>query len=334
MALALFGGLFASGDAVFGAWTEALIPDLRWDTIIARTFILTLVAGVALTGAYLALNPPNIADAALPATPRARHAWEWAVPVGIVVALFATFLLAQATAMWGGVEYLQATTGLSYAEYVHQGFGQLTVATFLTVVVVGLAMRAAPLEGSRDRALLRGLLGTLCLLTLAVVASALYRMSLYQEAYGYTVLRVFVDGFELWLGLVIVMLLVAGVRLSGWWVPRAVLVSAAVFVLGFVALNPDAFVASHNIDRYEAGQALDTAYLASLSADATPVIAERLPADLAACVLEGGWAAEGRGDDLLSWNLGRARATDAVASLPFDASGSGCSGVVTTELMR
>ena len=320
VALALFGGLFASGDAVFGAWTEALIPDLRWDTIIARTFILTLVSGVALTGTYLALNPPNIADAALPATPRARHAWEWAVPVGMVVALFAGFLAAQATAMWGGVEYLRATTGLSYAEYVHQGFGQLTVATFLTVVVVGLAMRVAPLEGARDRALLRGLLGTLCLLTLAVVASALYRMSLYQEAYGYTVLRVFVDGFELWLGLVIVMLLVAGVRLSGRWVPRAVLVSAAVFALGFIALNPDAFVASHNIDRYEAGRELDTAYLASLSADATPVIVDRLPEDVAACVLDtpglltvGGLEAEE--DDLLAWNLGRARAADAVDTL-------------------
>ena len=44
------------------------------------------------------------------------------------------------------------------------------------------------------------LLGALCVLTLAVVASALYRMSLYQDAFGYTVLRVFVDGFELWLG--------------------------------------------------------------------------------------------------------------------------------------
>ena len=54
------------------------------------------------------------------------------------------------------------------------------------------------------------LLGALCVLTLAVVASALYRMSLYQEAFGYTVLRVFVDGFELWLGLVVVFLLAAG----------------------------------------------------------------------------------------------------------------------------
>ena len=155
VALALFGGLFATGDAVFGSWAEAVVPDLGWDTIIARTFVLTLVAGVALTGAYLALNPPVVADAALPEGRRASRPWEWAVPLGLVVALFAAFLVAQATAMWGGHEYLERTTGLTYAEYVHQGFGQLTVATFLTVVVVGLTMRVASRETTRDRLLVR-----------------------------------------------------------------------------------------------------------------------------------------------------------------------------------
>ena len=171
VALALFGGLFASGDALFGSWAEALVPDLGWDTIVARTFVLVLVAGVALAGAYLALNPPPVAGVALPQGRRAAHRWEWAVPVGIVVALFVGFLVAQAAAMWGGHDYLERTTGLTYAEYVHQGFGQLTVATFLTVVVVGLTMHARRATTARDRLLLRVLLGALCVLTLAVVAS-------------------------------------------------------------------------------------------------------------------------------------------------------------------
>ena len=330
--LALFGGLFATGDAVFGSWAEAVVPDLGWDQIISRTFLLTLVAGVTLTGAYLALNPPAVADVGLPARRRASRPWEWAVPVGIVVALFAGFLVAQAAAMWGGHEYLQETTGLTYAEYVHQGFGQLTVATFLTVVVVGLTMRVASRETPRDRLLLRALLGSLCVLTLAVVASALYRMSLYQDAYGYTVLRVFVDGFELWLGLVVLMLLVAGVRLSGRWVPRAVLVSAAVFALGFAAMNPDAWVAARNIDRFDQGQSLDTDYLSSLSADAAPVIVEGLPADVASCVLESAWVGSGDEDDLLSWNLGRSRATSAASTLPPPPSdGTGCSAVLSDD---
>ncbi|WP_392543091.1 DUF4153 domain-containing protein [Oryzobacter telluris] len=329
--LAVFGGLFASGDAVFGTWAEAVVPDLGWDTIVMRTFVLVLVAGVVLTGAYLALNPPATADAALPASRRASRPWEWAVPVGIVVALFAGFLVAQAAAMWGGHTYLRETTGLTYAEYVHQGFGQLTAATFLTVVVVALTMRVARRESARDGLLLRLLLGVLCVLTLAVVASALYRMSLYQEAYGYTVLRVFVDGFELWLGLVVAFLLAGVVRLRGSWIPRAVLVSAAVFALGFAAMNPDGWVADRNIDRFEAGKPLDTLYLSTLSADATPVLAERLPRDIARCVADPGRGFEGTGkdDDLLGWNLGRSRAVAAVKGLPV--ASTGCSSVVVEE---
>ena len=82
VALALFGGLFASGDALFGSWAEALIPDLGWDTIVARTFVLVLVAGVALAGAYLALNPPPVDEVALPESRRVAHRWEWARPRG------------------------------------------------------------------------------------------------------------------------------------------------------------------------------------------------------------------------------------------------------------
>ena len=334
VALALFGGLFASGDALFGSWADALVPDLGWDTIVARTFVLVLVAGVALTGAYLALNPPPVDRVTLPESRRAAHRWEWGVPVGIVVALFAGFLVAQATAMWGGQDYLERTTGLTYAEYVHQGFGQLTVATFLTVVVVGLTTHVAARDTSRDRLLLRLLLGALCVLTLAVVASALYRMSLYQDAFGYTVLRVFVDGFELWLGLVVVFLLVAGVRLSGWWVPRAVLVSAAVFALGFAAMNPDAWVAARNIDRFDAGASLDTSYLSSLSADATPVIVERLPADMATCITESWAGTPFEDDDVLAWNLGRSRAAAAEAQLAAEGvstTSEQCSALVTDD---
>jgi two-component sensor histidine kinase len=329
IALALFGGLFATGDALFGSWADAVIPDLGWDTFVLRIFLLALIAGISLTGAYLALNPPEIADLALPGGRRVAHAWEWAVPVGLVVALFTGFIVAQATAMWGGQDYLEATTGLSYAEYVHQGFGQLTAATFLTVVVVAVTLRAANRETPRDRILLRALLGSLCLLTLAVVASALYRMSLYQEAFGYTVLRVFVDGFELWLGLVVVMLMISGIRLQARWLARAVLVSAAVFALGFAGMNPDAWVAQRNMERAEAGAPLDVEYLSWLSADATPVIVERAPAEVTACLF--GPNDPTQDDDLLAWNLGRSRARTATADLQRQEEGADrpCTTVLT-----
>lgn len=313
--LVLFGGLFASGDAIFGSWAQSLVPDLRWDSIIARVFVFVFVAGVALAGAYLALNPPQIADLDVPRGRTVTHRWEWLVPLGVVIALFVAFLAAQATAMWGGHEYLRETTGLTYAEYVHQGFGQLTTATFFTLVVVGIATRKAAQDTASDRLALKSALVTLCLLTLAVVGSALYRMSLYQDAYGYTVLRVFVDGFELWLGLLIVLMIAAIVRGSGSWVPRAALISGAVFFLGFGLMNPDGFVAQRNIDRFHATGKLDTYYLAGLSPDAIPTIISGLDEKQAACVVT--WNMERRtagGDDVLAWNLGRSRAFAAAES--------------------
>ncbi len=287
LVLVVFGGLFATGDAVFGSWAAALVPDLGWDSIVVRGFTFVLLSGVALTGAYLALNPPQVDAVVLPERRRARPVWEWAVPVGLVLALFVGFLVAQAAALFGGDAYLRRTTGLTHAEYVHQGFGQLTVATALTVLVITTTLRVAARESARDRLVLRALLGGLGLATLAVVASALSRMSLYQDAFGYTVLRVFVDGFELWLGTVVVLLLVVvRAAVCRRWVPRAVLVAGAVFTLGFAAMNPDAWVADRNIDRYEAGRTLDALYLSDLSADAAPVIAERLPRAVADCVLQ------------------------------------------------
>lgn len=307
VALVVFGGLFASGDAVFGAWVGHLVPDLAWDSIIARTFVLVGVGGSVLAACYLALNPPQVDRVALGEPRPVAKVWEWLVPVGLVVAVFAGFVIAQTAAMWGGSAYVREVTGMTYAEYVHQGFGQLTVATALTLATIALTVRKARQHSARDRLLLRLVLGVLCALTLVVVASALLRMSVYQQAYGYTVLRVLVDAFELWLGLVVVLVVVAGIRWSGRWLPRAALLSGALLLVVLGLGNTEAWVAERNIAHYEATGTLDTAYLATLGADATPTIAAGLPTHLARCALRDG---QRETDDVLSWNLSRARAQE------------------------
>lgn len=309
--LVVFVGLFASGDALFGSWVSGIVPDVRIaDTLVLRAFTWFLVGGVVLAACYLALNPPHVEAVSLGQSRPVARAWEWQVPVGVVIGVFGAFLVAQATAMWGGHDYLRETTGLTYAEYVHQGFGQLVVATLLTLLTIAVAVRKAPRETPGQRRVLRLLLGVLSVLTLVVVASALYRMSVYQEAYGYTVLRVLVDAFELWLGLLVVLVMVAGIRLSGTWLPRAALASGAAFLLMIGLANPEAWVAERNIERYEATGKLDLDYLSSLGPDAAPTIVERLPAELSGCALS---ATGVTGDDLLEWNLGRDRAAAAVS---------------------
>jgi len=226
----------------------------------------------------------------------------------VVNGVFAAFLVAQATVVFGGHDYLRRTTGLTYAEYVHQGFGQLTVATALTLLIVWAAARKAPRATPPDRTWLRASLGLLCLQTLVVVASALHRMHVYQEAYGFTQLRLLVDVFEGWLGLLVLAVLASGVALRAAWLPRFALLSGVVALLGLAAVNPDAWIAERNLDRYAETGRVDWHYLHGLSDDAVPVFAG-LPDDLERCALLGRKAAS---DDWLEWNLGRALAAEAL----------------------
>ncbi|WP_328992671.1 DUF4173 domain-containing protein [Kribbella sp. NBC_01245] len=303
LAVLVFGLLFASADALFAKWADAIVPDLDLDTFVLRSFITVAVGGVVLAATYLALNPPRVEPGGGPVRPVA-HRYEWLAPVLLVDLVFLVFLAAQATASFGGHDYLERITGLTYAEYVHQGFGQLTVATALTLLVVWAAARKAPRTTAADRLWLRGSLGLLCVLTLVVVASALYRMHVYQEAYGFTQLRLLVDVFEGWLGLLVLGVMAAGLTLRASWLPRAALLSGTVLLLGVAAINPDAWIAQRNIDRYAETGKVDWSYLQSLSADAVPVLAT-LPPDVAACALDGQKPSD---DDWLEWNLGRHRA--------------------------
>lgn len=303
LGITVFALLFASADALFAEWVGAIVPDIGSADFALRVFITVFVGGIVLAGAYLALNPPEVNRGERAARPVA-HRFEWLAPVLVVDAVFAVFLVAQATVIFGGHDYLRRTTGLTYAEYVHQGFGQLTVATALTLLVVWAASRKAPRETPTDRAWIRGSLGVLCGLTLVVVASALYRMHVYQDAYGFTRLRLLVDVFEGWLGILVLATLAGGFALRAVWLPRFALFSGVALLLGLAAINPDAWIAQHNIDRYETSGKVDWTYLQGLSDDAVPVLST-LPPDLVECALSPKTRTH---DDWLEWNLGRSRA--------------------------
>ena len=311
LAVLVFGLLVVSADALVASWVGAVLPD--WDpaSFVLRAFIAGAVFAVVLAAAYVALNPPDVELYRGGERSPVRHRYEWLVPVALVDAVLALFLVAQATVVFGGHDYLESTTGLTYAEYVHQGFGQLTVVTALTLLVVWAAARKAPRETPADRAWLRGALGLLCVLTLVVVASALYRMHVYQEAYGFTRLRLLVDVFEGWLGLVVLGVLVAGIGLRGAWLSRAAVLTGAAALLGLAAINPDAWIAEHNLERYDTTGKVDESYLFSLSADAVPLLVD------AGLVPGPGCAApEQSDDDWLEWNLGRSRARAALEDDP------------------
>jgi hypothetical protein len=273
-------------------------------------------AGVVLASTFLLLAPPDLDRRDASASTGRVHRLEVAIPVGALVVLFAGFVVVQLTVLFGGARYVLGPDGPTYAQHARGGFWQLLAVTALTLVVIGVAARVAPRATRADRWWLRGLLGALCVLTLVIVASALFRMHTYQEAFGFTRLRVLVAVVELWLGLVFLLLLAAGIRLRAGFLPRAVVATGIVAVLALAAVNPDRFIAERNIDRWELGLDLDVDYLASLSADAVPALV-RLPAPQRGHALAGLTAElAAEPDDWRSANLARATARDLVTTGP------------------
>jgi two-component system, OmpR family, sensor histidine kinase BaeS len=175
-------------------------------------------------------------------------------------------------------------------------------------VVWGASRRVGP--DAVDRLWMRVSLGLLCALTLVVVVSALHRMQLYQEAYGFTQARLVVDVFEGWLGVVVLAVALSGVVRWGAWVPRFALITGVVALLGIAAINPDELIARHNIERYEETGKIDVEFLATLSDDAVPILATRLPEPLRTEAMGG---RDRYDDDWLAWNLGRWRAAEYLA---------------------
>jgi hypothetical protein len=156
----------------------------------------------------------------------------------------------------------------------------------------------------RDSPVLTLLLGLLCALTLVVLASALKRLELYEEAFGFTRLRLLAHAAILWLGALFVLIVAAGALKRTRSLPRATVAMSAAAALAFALANPDARIAEHNLERFERTGAIDRAYLRHLSADAAPAL------------IRAGEAHEPtpEPDGILSANLGRARARAAIGS--------------------
>jgi hypothetical protein len=315
--LFVFGGLFASADPAFDKVISAILPDIDAGTPFRWVFLFTLFA-LATTGAvFLVVNPHTFGDIALPAGKPLRRI-EWALPVGALVALFGLFVGVQFTVLFGDRDYVMQTAGLTFAQYARRGFGQLVMVTILTLIVIAVAARKAPRATTSDRVVLRTILGALAACTLVVVGSALSRMWVYEQEYGFTRLRVVVSAFELWLGVVFVLILAAGVTLKASWLPRAVLATGVATFIGLAILNPDRFIADQNVDRYLKTGRIDVNYLQNLSADAAPAL-DRLTGVRRDCALRE--VADDLADERDDWrefNLGRYRARDIVRDVDTD----------------
>lgn len=298
-----FGALFATADRAFADVLDGLVAvdlaadRLAWRCVLALAF--TAAAGGLARADALAAPAPDSDGAEAPAYLPGRT--ELVIALVAVVAVFATFVAVQLRVLFGGADYVQATTGLGYGDYARQGFAQLLVVATLTLGVVAFAARR------RDR-LVGGLLGVLCLLTLVVLLSAHHRLGLVENAYGFTRVRYTGHAVVAWLAGLFALVVVAGGRPEvARRLPRLATTLTLAAVLLFSLSNPDARIAGRAVDRAAGAGRLDARYLSGLSADAIPAL-ERLPLVRRAVVLPELRARLVRPDGLAGLNLSRMRA--------------------------
>ncbi len=297
----VFGALFASADEAFARLSDGVLtPAVELGLIPARAG--AGIATVAVCGAVLlaALAPVGART-----TRRAEGRWsaEWLVALGLLNALFATFLAVQVRVLFGGAGYVQDTAGVTYAQYAREGFYQLLVVAFLVLAVVAVAGRHRGERSGQRPTPVELLLGVLCALTLVVLSSALRRLGLLEDTYGFTLTRLFGHAGTLWVGAVLLGVMVAGAARRTDLLPRAIVTATAAGLLAFSVADPERLVASENVTRFERTGKIDARYLRTLGADATPAL-ERLPREQRARAQPESPPADG----IFAYNLARARA--------------------------
>ncbi|MEU4570248.1 DUF4153 domain-containing protein [Micromonospora sp. NPDC023956] len=318
-ALVVFGTLLASADSAFSVLLGAIVPEVDMGTVLRWIFLATVGALCVVAAVWTLSAPPDLSAVDRP-TRRSLGMVEWAPAISALTLLFGGFVAVQFTVLFGGERHVLRTAGLNYAEYARSGFWQLVMVTLLTLALLGGVGRWARRESKAERIVLRVLLGVLSALSVVIVISALSRMYTYQKVYSFTGERLFVMAFELLLGSVFLMILIAGLRLRGGWIPRGTVALAVAMLLGLAVLNPEGYAAGRNIDRYRETGKIDAWYLRALSADATPALAG-LPDPVRRCTLS--WIAEDldEPDPWYAWNLGRLRARQALDRAGPDAVG-------------
>lgn len=278
--LLVFTCLFSAADAVFQHGIKTAVTT-TYDFVIASNALARHILFILLffNLAIMVLRPITLREKFKPyhTEPPAvlvPGAVELSVVMGSILALFLVFIIIQFRYLFGGHQLVQTITGLTYAAYARKGFFALlaVVALVHLLLMMGawLVERSHPRTQTLFRRLSLGLIG----LTGFVCASAIFRMSVYIEAYGLTQLRFYAMAILMWLGLVLLLSTAKHLfpRLSCF--TGAYLYSFLGILLLTNLMNPDARIARTNLDRFVAQGELDHRYLQELSTDAIPVITQ------------------------------------------------------------
>ena len=313
--LLLFGALLTAADAVY---QKLVLSVFHFDpgVFLSHFFLVLGLASItAGFGRRLFLPPHSEAGPERLSRLPVLGAVETGTILGLLNLLFLSFVLVQIRYFFGGAATIAATAGLTYTQYARSGFFELVWVAALVLPLLLSLHRLQETQNARALRLFSAQAAVQVALLFVILASAMLRMKLYQDACGLTELRLYTMAFMGWLAVVFALFVLTVLRGQRQHFAFGAVVAAFALIVGLHIVNPDAQIVRTNAARMPQ---FDTDYVLSLSADAIPALVAVLPglppatqAEVTTKLLP---LYSHNADDWRSWNWGRFSASRAVQS--------------------
>lgn len=186
----------------------------------------------------------------------------------LINAVYIIFSVIQFAYLFGGSSFVLPSS-YTYAEYARRGFFELVVVSIINFGILLFGITFVKKESKKIFTAIRILLTLLVIFTLILLASAFYRMLVYEQAYGFTYLRIFVQTFMIMLFFIFISSIIYIWHLSFPVIKSYFIIALAIYIILNFA-NVDVIIAKNNINRYFDSGQIDMEYIKGLSCDAIP----------------------------------------------------------------
>ncbi|WP_099188414.1 DUF4153 domain-containing protein [Tepidibacter mesophilus] len=205
-----------------------------------------------------------------------KEYYKWLNPVTILTILFLLcciyllFSIIQSSYLYGGNKHV-LPSGFSYSRYARQGFFELLTVALINFSILIFSMKNVKITSDKINKILKIFYTMILVFTGNMLFSANYKLTIYEQALGFTRLRVYVHIFLFVLSIILVYGLI-NIWKKEFDIFKFSLISIMTIYMIVNCINIDKMIVNMNIQRYNKTGKLDKEYIRSLSYDAIDVI--------------------------------------------------------------
>lgn len=197
---------------------------------------------------------------------------SWGSAFGFTILLllngiYLLFVLIQFKYFFNG--NLQA--GFTYAEYARRGFFELLTVTLMNWTILVTFLKKVNLKGNPMKRAMKIMYSILIAVSSIMLVSAFLRLSMYEQAYGFTIDRVLAHAVMLFLFVIFIYTFIH-IWLEGLRMTHFYFIFGLLFFTGINVFHVEAFIAEKNWERYEETGKIDVYYMSNLASAGMDVL--------------------------------------------------------------